>query len=617
MVQSFNVPTADVAKYAGMMSAVFSMSQAFTGIAWGRASDRFGRKPMIMAALTSTMIAGVLFGFSRSLTWAFAARSIQGLSNGNVGIIRTAVAELVPEKELQPRAFSVMPLVWTVGSIFGPAFGGSLVHPVERFPAIFGHSDLFKRYPFALPNVLTSLLFLIGITCGFLFLRETLEDKKHQRDYGLVLGRLLTSSCRKRDRKAWRIDADGDANEPFLARAGSAMSSPTAASKHAAAFAQPNKKPQGEWKQVFTPQSNVNLAVYTFLAMHSVAYDQLLPVFFHHPVQPITSPDVHLPLRFAGGFGIGSSTIGMWFMIYGIYGMLIQFLIFPPLAKKWGVLNCLKLCTIMFPFVYLATPFTALLPTDRSRQGVNLCLMLVKGFCAIFSFPCSTILLTNSAASLKVLGTLNGVATSISAVGRAAGPAISGVAFTKGVEMGYVLLSWWILAGIAVIGAVPVWWLVEMDGFGTVVEEEDQEEDQVDFDDSADFEQDVVNDADERQTSALSKDADTTQSQSHLQVRKARSHPAFANADDVDDNDDALLVNEGSPLLMPLDGQRRSYSSASRSRQAGGDGEENSLRRMPSPLGMPAGGIGGRSRRYSTEIGASRSGWGTGGTSYH
>jgi hypothetical protein len=32
-------------------------------------------------------------------------------------------------KELQPRAFSVMPLVWSIGSILGPAFGGCKCSP--------------------------------------------------------------------------------------------------------------------------------------------------------------------------------------------------------------------------------------------------------------------------------------------------------------------------------------------------------------------------------------------------------------------------------------------------------------------------------------------------------
>jgi MFS family permease len=115
MIESFNVPTDKIAQWAGTTSAIFSLSQAMTGIWWGQASDRFGRKPAILAGLVCTMTSSILFGFSRSLVWALLARALGGLANGNVGTIRTTVAELVPQKELQPRAFSIMPLVWTIG----------------------------------------------------------------------------------------------------------------------------------------------------------------------------------------------------------------------------------------------------------------------------------------------------------------------------------------------------------------------------------------------------------------------------------------------------------------------------------------------------------------------
>jgi hypothetical protein len=61
--------------------------------------------------------------------------------------------------------------------------------------------------------------------------------------------------------------------------------------------------------EVFSPQSNINLLTYTLLALHSIAYDQLLPVFMHLPPQldRSISPDVQLPLKFAGGFGIDVS----------------------------------------------------------------------------------------------------------------------------------------------------------------------------------------------------------------------------------------------------------------------------------------------------------------------
>ena len=99
--------------------------------------------------------------------------------------------------------------------------------------------------------------------------------------------------------------------------------------------------------------------------------------------------------------------------------------------------------------------------------------MIVKWTASIFAFPCSTILLTNSASSLAILGTLNGVAVSISALGRAAGPFIAGWAFTEGAETGYAILPWWILAALALVGAAPIWWLTELKGFGGDVDEED------------------------------------------------------------------------------------------------------------------------------------------------
>ena len=146
-----------------------------------------------------TMFSSLLFGFSRSLVWAIVARAIAGSVNGNVGIIRTTVAELVPERELQPRAFSIMPLVWSIGSIFGPGFGGALANPAAKYPDLFGTSSFLKRYPFALPNIISSIVFLVGLTVGFLFLKETLETRKHQRDYGRTLGKMLVRLFARRE----------------------------------------------------------------------------------------------------------------------------------------------------------------------------------------------------------------------------------------------------------------------------------------------------------------------------------------------------------------------------------------------------------------------------------
>lgn len=99
-----------------------------------------------------------------------------GASSGNVGIIRTTVAEMVPQKILQPQAFSIMPLTWTIGSIFGPSIGGALAKPATTFPDLFGNSAFLKKYPFAFPNLIISCFFVISISVGVLFLKVMVND---------------------------------------------------------------------------------------------------------------------------------------------------------------------------------------------------------------------------------------------------------------------------------------------------------------------------------------------------------------------------------------------------------------------------------------------------------
>lgn len=178
MIRSLGVNEDEVAKWVGFTSAIFSICQCFTAVPWGTLSDRIGRKPIILAGLFVTMTFSLIFGFSTSLPMAIMARACIGLGNGNVGIIRTIVAELVPEKELQPRAFSLMPLVWTIGSIFGPGFGGALANPAKKHPKVFGNSEFFKKYPYALPNMAVSVFFIIGIVTGFLFLQVSYRHSR-------------------------------------------------------------------------------------------------------------------------------------------------------------------------------------------------------------------------------------------------------------------------------------------------------------------------------------------------------------------------------------------------------------------------------------------------------
>ncbi|KAI1326167.1 major facilitator superfamily domain-containing protein [Xylariaceae sp. FL0255] len=457
MIASFGIDQKDVAKWAGATSAVFSVSQSITAVSWGQASDKYGRKPVIMLGLFFTMLLFLVWGVSTNLTMAIIVRALQGAGNGNVGIIRTMVAEMVPERKLQPKAFSIMPLVWSIGSVFGPAFGGLFAKPAEQFPGLFSHSHFFNKYPFALPNILGCLVFLISLSTAALFLKETLHSKKNSRDWGLVLGKRITEAFRDHPlRSHQRLRRyslqDAEASAPLL----------QTKAKSTTITTPKVEKPLPS--AVFTRQTIITLIAYTFLALHSVAFDQVLPVFLNYTPEKHTTSNTSLPFFFSGGFGLESGRIGTIFTLYGVLCGAIQFVLFPPLCSHFGTLACFKACSITFPIVYILAPFPVLIEDVHLRYTALAVVMLFKAFAVIIGFPCCTILLTNSASSLSVLGTLNGWATTFSALGRASGPALAGVAFSWGVKHNMIGAPWWILAAIAIVGMFPVWMIEEGDG---------------------------------------------------------------------------------------------------------------------------------------------------------
>jgi hypothetical protein len=352
---------------------------------------------------------------------------------------------MVPHKELQPRAFSAMPLVGQFGTAVGPLIGGALASPVKNLPALFKGSAFFTKFPYLLPNLANGLMFTCGILVGFLFLKESLETKKHRRDHGREIGSALIRCA------TGKKNSDSLGDYEALHPDGSAK----------------NKKREVKpvplsYRAIFTRNTTLILISYFTLAFHQVAYDQLLPVFLHLPVN---RKNTQLPFKFAGGFGLESGRIGLIFTLYGAWCTFAQFTIFPPLVNRYGLVYCLRWATLIYSITYIITPFTVLMPNPFLQQTTLLANMFVKSLGGIFAFPGLTILLTNSATSLQTLGTLNGIATSIAAMGRACGPFIAGQTFTWSIGAGYIVAAFWLLAIASIFGHVLMYFIENGDGF--------------------------------------------------------------------------------------------------------------------------------------------------------
>jgi hypothetical protein len=197
LIESFNITdnSNQITFYGGMVTSAFALAEAMSSSIWGRLSDKFGRKPILLCGLAGTGISMVAFGFATTFPALLIARALGGLLNGNIGVLQTTVAEVVTVEEHQSFAFAIMPAVWSIGSIIGYALGGGLADPVKAYPGLFQPDTVFARHPYLLPNMVCGFVVIISMTVGLLFLEETHEDKQGRKDLGLEAGKRILRIC--------------------------------------------------------------------------------------------------------------------------------------------------------------------------------------------------------------------------------------------------------------------------------------------------------------------------------------------------------------------------------------------------------------------------------------
>lgn len=196
-----------------------------------------------------------------------------------------------------------------------------------------------------------------------------------------------------------------------------------------------------------------------------------MPVLLSTP----ESADVpSMPFKFTGGFALSSKAIGAIFSFQGLYSMLAQLFLFPIIVRRFGNLKVFRFVALTYPFLYFSVPYLVLLKGRMRMIGLAICL-LVKVTMGVLAYPSNAILLTNSAPSMLVLGTINGIAASIASLARALGPTISGMIHSTGLRMGYSGLAWWTGGLVCIVGAVESLWMAEVRGRLDQVDQTDEE----------------------------------------------------------------------------------------------------------------------------------------------
>ncbi|KAK5692092.1 hypothetical protein LTR97_011266 [Elasticomyces elasticus] len=97
-----DIPETSVGFYGGLIESLFSLVQMALMIPYGRAADRYGRKPVLVFSLAGISVATALFGMSQTLWQMILARCFAGCFAGSV--VTVFLVETLATKKLGPNS---------------------------------------------------------------------------------------------------------------------------------------------------------------------------------------------------------------------------------------------------------------------------------------------------------------------------------------------------------------------------------------------------------------------------------------------------------------------------------------------------------------------------------
>ena len=350
-----------------------------------------------------------------------------------------------------------MPFVWSIGTIIGPAIGGTFANPSVAFPSLFSPFGTFSTFPYLLPNLICAALLLISILAGYFMLEEThpdmqpwstsedLDNTTAETPLMLTAGANADAGVDLRadtygtfntvdihEEQQWQVNADGSSRPPSI-------SSETEA-------------------KVFTKRVVMLVVALGIFTYHSMTYDHLLPIFLQdNRFDGVLSWSTSAP-HGPGGIGLTTQAVGVIMSVNGLIALAIQGVVFPLFAEWLGVWRVFAMVTFLHPVAYFIVPSIAYLPENLLYTGIYVCLA-IRNLLSIMAYPVILILLKEASPAPSVMGKINGLAASAGAACRTIAPPMAGYLYSIGAQQGFTGLAWWGSGFVAMVGAIQLFWV--------------------------------------------------------------------------------------------------------------------------------------------------------------
>ncbi|KAI0125309.1 major facilitator superfamily transporter [Xylariales sp. AK1849] len=445
MVASFpGMDEERVGVYVGLLASAFALAQLTTNLIWGYLSDIIGRKPVMLVGTSLLCGCFILFGLCKQYWHIVLVHVAMGLLNGNAAVVPTCLGELT-DRSNQSKAFTWLPVVYSLGSITGPALGGLLVGKLAG-----------DKYPFLAPNILSASLLAFSVIVLSIWFDETLEERGETFDWGEKFGWLCSCMKRSKTKLKHSLNTTGSRGQDG---AGEEQADEDEEIEERALLA-PNGEDEDEdnpkrpsdmatWRQLFNRTTIMLLATYLIFQVSNISFSSLYPLFASGP--PPTGRDLQ------------ADVIGVSLSVAGIFTILFQLFAFRPIKAKLGNLGTYRSSLLGFALSMALMPWVGYRDSNPPfgvgsskiwlyvEMGI---VLVIKNICAVGGLSSVMLLITNSAPSHASLGTLQGIAQTLSAAGRSFGPFVSGSLFSLSVhaQPKGEALAWGLFGGIALAG---------------------------------------------------------------------------------------------------------------------------------------------------------------------
>lgn len=338
------------------------------------------------------------------------------------------------------------------------------------------------HWPYALPNLVSAIFIIISALAVFFGLEETLESIRAGRpDLGLRISSWIGRTVFRRgelqhyDIISNRDQGDVELNAPISPRHKSQI----------------RKLP---FRRIWTPNVLFVFLAHGLLSIHIGGFNFLINVFLSTPRytpggnnESLLLPADWKPhgLSFTGGLALPPQKIGNALAILGFIGITLQLLLYPRVSSWLGTVKSFRIALCLCPLAYFLMPFLAIVhsanPPPLPASGVVvwvaiILVLLVQVSARTFVLPATVILVNNASPHPSVLSTIHGIAQSVSSAMRTFGPILISYLYGLGLSSGYVILAWFVMAGMGVLGAFAGLFVREGDGHEIWLEGEKEEE---------------------------------------------------------------------------------------------------------------------------------------------